>query len=177
MKYSPSKVAYSPNGDLIVMDDKGMIHKYNNEGQSEEVAGSMSFCKRSSNGCLQSDFDKVLTVASKAKFHHISDISVGPEGTIYVADMAKHHVRAIYPFIPDLSPREKYEIMSADSGEMFEFDKNGIHVSTRGLFASATGFNFISTPNNELVAVHDKNMNNIKVERTAGVLELSNAMV
>ena len=176
MKYSPSKVAYSPNGDLFVVDDKGMIHKYNNEGKSEEVAGSMSFCKRSSNGCLQSDFDKVLTVASKAKFHHISDISVGPEGTIYVADMAKHHVRAIYPFIPKLNPREKYEIMSADSGEMFEFDRNGIHVSTRGLFASATGYDFVSNADNELVAVHDKNMNNIKVERATGELELSNGL-
>ena len=28
LKYSPSKIAYSPNGDLIVADDKDMIHKY-----------------------------------------------------------------------------------------------------------------------------------------------------
>ena len=122
------KIAYSPNGDLIVADDKGMIHKYVNIGRFEEVAGSMSYCKRSSNGCLQSDFEEVLTVASKANFLHISDITVGPDGTIYVADMAKHHVRSIYPFIPKLNPREKYEIMSANTGEMFVFDKNGIHV-------------------------------------------------
>eukprot|EP00092_Neocalanus_flemingeri_P004286 GFUD01004606.1.p1 GENE.GFUD01004606.1~~GFUD01004606.1.p1 ORF type:complete len:1732 (+),score=434.73 GFUD01004606.1:748-5196(+) len=179
LKYSPSKIAYSPNGDLIVVDDKSMIHKLKNDGLFEEVAGSMSYCKRSSNGCLQSDFDEVHTVASKAKFLHISDITVGPDGSIYVVDMAKHHVRSILPFIPELNHREKYEIMSTDTEEMFIFDKNGIHVSTKGLFAGATGYDFMSSADNKLVIVHDKNMNQASVSRAAGEIsgiELSNGM-
>ena len=174
----PTNLAFSVSGNLIVTDDKNLIHRVLDDGSVEEVAGSMSYCKRAANGCLQSDFEETVTVASKARFQRISDVAVGPDDAIYVADLEKHHVRTIRNLLPHFvrrevgRHRESFEVMSPDTKEMYVFDQMGVHLETKGLFASATGYNFLYKSSGSLWMVHDKNMNHVELVRsTAGVVQ------
>ena len=180
----PTNVAFTSDGTLHVSDDKQMIHRMEEDGGIREVAGSMSYCRRAVTGCLQSDFEERLTLASKARFQRISDITVGPDGSIFVADLEKHHIRSIRHILPEFveremgAHRESYEIMSPDTREMYVFDRLGVHLETKGLFAGAVGHNFLYKSGN-LWMVHDKDMNNIEMKRSGGEvtsIELSNGL-
>jgi len=164
----PKNLAYTNDGSLIIVDESNLIHKLEKNGSVTEIAGSLSFCKRSESGCLISDFDNVVTTASKAKFSHISDITVGPDGALLIADQKKHNIRSIFNFLPRLNLEEKYQVMSPDTGEMYIFTDTGVHQRTNGIFASASSSNlvFIYNSNNEVLEVQDANMNKIKMIRS-----------
>ena len=171
LRYSPSKISFSPDGDLLVADDNNILHKIDQNLRLEEVAGSLSYCKRSTKGCLQSDFDENLTVASKARFSSIGGIHVGGEGTIYIADSGKHLLRRIRPTLPAITDSAEFRVISADTDEVFVFDRVGRHLSTRGLFTGeATGFDF-KYSGEALVEVQDKSMNGLKIARVGGAAE------
>lgn len=164
----PKNLAYTNDGLLIIVDDKNLIYKIEKNGSVTEIAGSLSFCKRSESGCLVSDFDNVVTTASKAKFSHISDVTIGPDGALLIADLQKHQIRSIFSFLPRLNLEEKYQVMSPNTGEMYIFDANGVHQRTNGIFASASSSNlvFIYNSNKEIVEVQDANMNKIEFIRS-----------
>ena len=168
LRYSPSKISFSPDGDLVVADDNNILHKIDHNHRVEEVAGSLSYCKRSTKGCLQSDFDENLTVASKARFSSIGGIHVGGDGTIYIADSGKHLLRKIRMTLPTMTDSGEFQVISADTDEVFIFDREGRHLSTRGLFIDqATGLDF-KYSGSGLVEVRDKSMNDVKIVRAAG---------
>ena len=166
---SPAKIAFTQDGELLVADDKNILHLIDHNLEVEEVAGSLSFCKRSARGCLQSDFDQVLTVASKARFSSIGGIHIGRDGTIYIADSGKHLLSKVTPTLPVIGKdTEQYEVISVDTAEVFVFDQDGLHLSTRGLFTGqATGYDF-KYSDSTLLEVHDKSMNDIEITRVNG---------
>ena len=175
ISYPPKSLVYSHNGDLIVADEHDIIHKMNANNEFEEVAGSMSFCKRSTFGCLQSDFDEAVTVGSKARFVSISSLSVDWEGTIYVTDTDKHHIRTISVHKPRLDEfSQTYDIISAHHEEIYQFDKDGRHINTRGLYIdTAGGYEFDYGENNRLESVRDKELNKLTLTRNGNMIHFN----
>ena len=176
----PSKIAFSQAGELWLADDKNILHVVDHSQGVQEVAGSLSVCKRSAKGCRQSDFDEVLTVASKARFSSIGSIDVGVDGTIYIADSGKHLLRTITAAVPALSQETgQYQVLSVDTEEVFMFDREGRHQATSGLFTGqATGYDFIYS-GETLLEVRDKSRNEVKIARVHGKptnILLSNGM-
>ena len=47
LDYSPKSLAYSHQGELFIADEKNIIYKIDSNSKIEEIAGSMSYCKRS----------------------------------------------------------------------------------------------------------------------------------
>ena len=173
LNYPPKSVAYSHNGELILADENNIIHKMDSNGKFSEVAGSMSYCKRSTYGCLQSDFDEAVTVGSKARFLSISSISVNSEGTILVTDTDKHHIRSISIHKPQQNEITKtYEVMSPDTEEIYQFDQNGKHLSTRGLYISTGGGLDFVYNGDKLSAIHDQDNNKLVIERKDKLINL-----
>ena len=167
LDFVPKNLAYTPHGQLILSDEKNHIFAVGrHDGRLEEVAGSMSFCKRQENGCLRSDFSDSLTVSSKARFGSISDLVVGPDGVVYLTDQERHQVKAIQMtgHLPQLTPQDRYEILDAEHQALLVFDRNGRHESTRGLFASLTGYDFLYDQQ-RLIQVVDKNTNVLELLR------------
>ena len=165
LDYSPKSLAYSNQGELFIADEKNIIHKIDSNNKMEEVAGSMSYCKRSQYGCLQSDFDEMVTVGSKARFQSISSISINSEGTIFVSDSDKHHIRAVSSHKATLNEdTENFEVISPVDEEILIFDSLGNHLETKGLYiSSAIGFVFVYN-GDRLMEIQDRYMNKINFE-------------
>ena len=165
LDYSPKSLAYSHQGELFIADERNIIHKIDTNNKIEEIAGSMSYCKRSQYGCLQSDFDEMVTVGSKARFQSISSISISSEGTIVVSDNEKHHIRSISSHKATLNEGSKnFEVISPVDEEILIFDSLGNHLETKGLYiSSAIGFVFMYS-GDRLLEIHDRFMNKIYLE-------------
>jgi hypothetical protein len=143
----PKNLAFTPDGQLILSDEKNRIYAVSGDdgGHLEELAGSLSFCKRQENGCLRSDFSDSLTVGSKAHFGSISDLAVGPDGVVYLTAEERHQVKAVLlaGHLPQLTAQGTYEVLDAEQQVLYVFDQEGRHQSTRGLFAPLTGVDFL----------------------------------
>ena len=172
LNYAPKTLTYSHNGDLFIVDEKNIIHKLDMKNSFDEVAGSMSYCKRSLYGCLQSDFDEVITVGSKARFQSISSIAMSSDGTLFITDLDKHHIRSISTHKPELNDiTDRYEYISSETEEIYFFDKKGRHKATKGLYIStSTGFEFLYL-DNHLNEVYDRYMNKINFEIKDGYIK------
>ena len=146
LDFLPKSLAYTAAGRLILTDEKGgRIYAADQNGghRLTELAGSFAFCKRQENGCLRSDFSDSLTVGSRAHFGSISDLTVGPEGVLYLTDQDRHQVKAVLVggHLPQVEDR--YEVIDPAAQALHVFDRQGRHVATKGLFAALTGFTFL----------------------------------
>jgi hypothetical protein len=167
LDFVPKNLAYTPHGQLIISDEKNRIYAVGrHDGRIEELAGSLSFCKRQENGCLRSDFSDSLTTASRARFGSISDLAVGPDGVVYLTDQERHQVKAVLMtgHLPQLTPQNKYEILDEDVEALLIFDQHGRHEATRGLFSTTTGFDFLYDQQ-RLIQVVDKTGNVLELLR------------
>lgn len=158
LEFLPKSLSYTHQGQLILVDEKNRIYESDKTGEIREIAGSLAYCKRQENGCMISDFNHVLSTGSKARFSGISDICTGPDGALYVADEASHQISLIRNHLPKLNPENRYEILSVETQELFVFDERGIHLQTRGVFASATGYAF-SQDSQSVMRISDTNSN------------------
>ena len=169
----PKSLTYSQNGELYIADENNIIMKLNHDGKIQEIAGSMIFCKRSTYGCLQSDFDEIVTLGSKARFLSISSIFMSTDDVMYVTDTDKHHIRSISTKAVSLNEvTEKFEIISPETEEIFIFDKHGRHDATKGLYLSQSiGIDFFySEIEQKLIEVADRYMNKIKLKNNNGLI-------
>ena len=169
LQASPTRVAYSQDGQLVVVDDKNLVHRQGTDGRWKEVAGSLAHCKRSGRGCLLSEFEEAVTVASKARFVSLGGVAVGPDGTIFVVDTERHHVRSIGPARLQPSPTSgRLELLQAGQDELLEFSPAGRHLATRGLYGGP-GLTFLYA-GPLLAELRDGSGNTVELERAAGRL-------
>jgi len=84
---SPTSVAFSPEGRMYISDGQACIRMIYPDGFITTFAGN----------CSSGGFSGDGGPATAAKLQNPSDLSVGPDGTVYIADTLNHRIRRVVP--------------------------------------------------------------------------------
>ncbi|VDM44506.1 unnamed protein product [Toxocara canis] len=111
------------------------------DGRLRVVIGRASKCDCDRVNCpCESD---APTVGPAAFLHSPSAVAVDPSGSLYVADQGNYKVkvlRRVRAKYDDVS--RQFRIHSAHTNEVYLFNRNGLHVSTKSLLSGQTLYNF-----------------------------------
>uniref|UniRef100_A0A915BMY1 EGF-like domain-containing protein n=1 Tax=Parascaris univalens TaxID=6257 RepID=A0A915BMY1_PARUN len=111
------------------------------DGRLRVVIGRSSKCDCDRVNCpCESDSP---TVGPAAFLHSPSAITVDPSGSLYVADQGNYKVKVLKKIrakYDDIS--RQFRIHSAHTNEVYFFNRNGLHVSTKSLLSGQTLYNF-----------------------------------
>ena len=99
-------------------------------------------------------------------------LALAPDGSIYISDRdANRVVRVAAPF-PGFTATD-IAVASEDGSELYRFDQNGRHLSTRDALTGATLLSFGYDPAGRLVTVTDADNNVTTIERDGSGLPLA----
>ncbi|XP_030621470.1 teneurin-1-like [Chanos chanos] len=161
-------IALSHQGVLFIAETDNRkinrIQQVTTNGEISVVAGAATECdcKIDLNcGCFSGDGG----YARDARLESPSSLAVGPNGTLYIADLGNIRIRAVSPNRPQLSAAGTYEIASVVDQELYVFSANGTHLHTKNLITGDYMYNFTYTADGRLGAVIGRDGNAVHVRR------------
>jgi len=159
-------VDWGPNGDLYVSYYWGAgdyVYRVDQDGWLAPVAGNGESC-----GGTGWEIDQCGDggPATQASFSAPEGVAVGPDGSLYVADVGNYRVRRVGPVMPGFTGGE-ITIPSRDGSQLYVFDGEGRHLRTVHALTGAVLYQFGYDSAGCLVQVEDGDGNVTIVERDA----------
>lgn len=164
---TPSGLAVGPDGGVYVADAGNQrVRRVGPDGVIRTIAGK---------GKAESDRDigdygpatrAVLRLMDRPEpgVCRLVGLAVGPDGSLYVADVGHGSVRRIAPAFDAISDGEIL-LTSEDGAELYVFDGVGRHLKTLDAATGATLYRFVYDADWRLTEVHDGSGAVTKIER------------
>ncbi|MGQ9779050.1 MAG: NHL domain-containing protein [Bacillota bacterium] len=151
---SPTGVALGPDGSIYIADySNHRIRRVGPDGIITTVAGTGAAGYGGDNG-----------PAIGAKLYYCTRITMGPDGSLYIADTYNHRIRRVSPVFPGFTPGE-YAIPSEDGSHIYRFDVQGRHLATLDALTGKVLYTFHYNDQGLLVAIEDVDGNITSIER------------
>src|SRR4051812_26071168 len=153
---TPSAVLPLRDGGFLIADaGNATLRKVASEGTIDTVAG---------NGTP--GFRGDGAPAAQARIDFPQAISLGADGTIYLADMGNDRIRALEPSLPGLQLGQ-FTIASDDGRSLYVFDRSGRHLRTVDTLTKATVLSFGYDTRGRLTSLTDGNGQVTTIQRDA----------
>ncbi|XP_061642682.1 teneurin-1 isoform X2 [Phyllopteryx taeniolatus] len=163
-------IAVSHLGTLFIAETDerriNRIQQVSTNGELSVIAGAPTDCdcKIDPNcDCFSGDGGYARDARLKAP----SSLAVGPNGTLYIADLGNIRIRAVSPNQPQPGPAGLVEISSPLDQELYLFSKNGSHLYTKHLITGHYLYNFSYSRDGLLSAVTGRDAHGLQVKRDA----------
>lgn len=102
--------------------------------------------------------------ALQASLSGPTDVEVGPDGALYLADELNLVIRKVAPPLPGFDGGD-LAIPSSDGNQLYRFNAVGRHLATVNAFTGATLFTFTYEADGQLAKITDGDGNVTKIER------------
>ncbi|MBA6328246.1 hypothetical protein H4J46_09895 [Colwellia sp. MB02u-6] len=149
----PRNLALDKAGNVYFSINHRQVYQLSNDGIIRLVAGDKS-SGFNGNG-----------LAIGTKFGSISDIAVGADNDIYIADSANHRIRRIGNFFPSYSTGTDTAIPAGSGNELYFFSHNGHHLKTVDAITNAELYSFNYTDEGYLNSITDVDGKVLSIER------------
>jgi RHS repeat-associated protein len=153
MLYGPHSVKVGPDGSLYIADENHVIRYVGPDGVITTIAGDGSYGFGGDGG-----------PATSAQLYSSSGVSVGPDGSVYIADYYNNRIRKVTSPMPGLST-EGIPIPSTDGTQLYVFNGAGRHLRTLNTLAGSVIFQFNYDSSGRLIQIMDGNSNPTTIER------------
>lgn len=158
----------APNGDLYLMEvapgAQGRVRKVGADGIIRRVAGNPA-CPAAAGGSLPA-FPEVEDANVACLNGAENTIDFGPDGDPYITESTRPGVRAIGKPVPGVATGGGL-IASEDGSEVYEFDGDGKHLTTRDADTGATTATFSYNTDGHLTSQQDADGNTVTVQRSS----------
>uniref|UniRef100_A0A914UIF6 Tox-GHH domain-containing protein n=1 Tax=Plectus sambesii TaxID=2011161 RepID=A0A914UIF6_9BILA len=143
--HSAKALAVGDDGTLLVVESNGkklnQVRAFGRDGRPTLIAGKTSKCDCDRRNCPCDNEGQVL--ARDAHLHQPIAIVVDAAGTLHIADQANFKIKSMHPMRPSWDAHERlYDIVSADTNEVYLFNGFGQHVATQSLLSGQFVYNF-----------------------------------
>ncbi|MCL6614543.1 MAG: hypothetical protein K6U03_08025 [Firmicutes bacterium] len=154
---SPTGVALGPDGSIYIADySNHRIRRVGPDGIITTVAGTGAAGYGGDDG-----------PAIGAKLYYCTRITMGPDGSLYIADTYNHRIRQVSSVFPGFTLGES-AIPSEDGSQIYRFDARGRHLATIDALTGTVIHTFHYDERGLLVGIEDADGNNITgIERNA----------
>jgi RHS repeat-associated protein len=151
----PAGVAVGPDGSLYIADlNHNRIRSVGPDGVINTIAG---------NGLQSYTGDGGPATATALNLP--SSVTVGPDGSLYIADWLNLRIRRVRSALPDSSASDIL-LASEDSRELYIFDGGGRHLKTLDALTGALRYQFGYDANGYMTSITDGSGNVTTIERT-----------
>ncbi len=190
---SPTGVALGPDGSLYIGDrNNGRIRRVRGNGIIETVAANVAadaiavaqdgtIYSTGSNIVQRVSPDGLVTPfagaglgafggdggpATAALLNSVSDVALGQDGSLYIADRSNNRIRQVQTFLPAFNGDE-FAVASENGRELFVFDTFGRHLRTVNALTGATIYTFTYDSTGRLLTLTGGDGNVTTIERNA----------
>jgi RHS repeat-associated protein len=151
---NPEGITRGPDGSIYIADwANGRIRKIDADGIINTVAG---------NGVP--GFSGDGGAATAAMIRQSTEVKLGPDGSIWIADLNNHRVRRVNPPLPGFTNTD-IAIPSEDGNELYQFNGEGRHLRTKNTLTGATKYAFNYDSAGRLTNVIDGDNNTTTIQR------------
>ncbi|MCI0623163.1 MAG: hypothetical protein L0387_16165, partial [Acidobacteria bacterium] len=153
----PSGVAVGPGGSLYISEEL-LVRRVSANGIISTIAGSNNF--GSSGG--------EVGPATQLNLWNPTGVAVGPDGTLYIADVVNHRIRKVEQLLPGFAQTAQFEILIPDESgrEVYVFDASGQHLRTVDALTQGIVYQFTYNSSGMLTALTDGNGNVTTIDRS-----------
>lgn len=160
--YNPNGMAISEDGSLYIADGSNWrIRRVAPDGIINTAVGNGISPPPFGDGQI---FNGDGRIATQTSLSGVSDVAIGPDGAIYVADVHNQRVRRSAARFPGFST-DDILIASEDGSQVYQFDKTGRHEKTLNALTGAVLYEFIYDGDNRLIQVTDAYTNVTQILR------------
>jgi len=153
----PTGLAFAPDGSLYIADASNhRVRRVGPDGIITTVAGRGAVSNRDYGDGGPAD---------QAGLEVPFNVSLGPDGSIYISDIFRKNVRKIGSTLPDLG-WSAYLIPSIDGTQLFHFDADGRHLRTLDSVTKAVIYQFRHDAAGLLSEIEDVDGNMVQIERS-----------
>jgi YD repeat-containing protein len=143
--HSAKALVADDQGTLLVVESNGkrlnQVRAFGRDGRPTLIAGKTSKCDCDRRNCPCDNDGHVL--ARDAHLHQPVALAVDSAGTLHIADQANFKIKSMRPLRPDWDAQQRlYNIVSADTNEIYLFNGFGQHVATQSLLSAQFVYNF-----------------------------------
>ncbi len=151
---APEGIERGPDGSLYIADfSNARIRKIGPDGIINTVAG---------NGTL--GFSGDGGAATAAMIRQSTEVKVGPDGSIWIADLNNHRIRRVNAPLPGFTNTD-IAIPSADGSELYQFNPAGRHLRTVNTLTNTNEYVFGYDAAGHLLTVTDGDNNVTTIQR------------
>jgi len=152
--FGPNAVAVSPDGSIYIADMYNYrVRRVGTDGIITSVAGNGNQGYSGDGGA-----------ATRASLGLPDAVAVGPDGNVYIADIANNRIRRVGPALPGVS-LDTFYVPSEDGSELYIFNGSGKHLRTLNTLTGAALFSFGYDSGGRLISVTDGDGNVTTIER------------
>lgn len=154
---TPTGIALAPDGSLYIIG--GVVRRVGTDGVIKDVAS------RNNLDCYYNPFGGDGGPATgDVCLGYAYGVTVGPDGSVYIADSAHNRIRKVAPANPGFSLSD-LAIASADGHQLYRFTAEGRHLSTVDTLTNTVLYTFAYDSAGRLNTITDANNNVVTIER------------
>ncbi len=154
---APSGLAIGPDGSIYIGDRQNYrVRWVGPDGMISTIAGTGT-----------SGFSGDGGPATRSRLNEVLGVTVGLDGSLYVADWFNQRVRRVTSTLPGFSVSDLL-VPSEDGQELYVFNGGGRHLRTLHALTSAVLYEFAYDADFKLVTVTDGSGNVSSIQRTGG---------
>jgi len=141
----PVDLAFSPKGQLYFVTEDSNLYTVRRDGVPLLLRTDKVFPY--GGGPLSNSTATTHNTKNNLAAEVISALSIGADGTIYVADITSMEIKQVSNFIPLPNANGDYEVVFPATGEIYFFNRYGQHTYTKDVKSGKTLYSFLYTKN------------------------------